>query len=262
MEIFQAIVLGIVQGVTEFFPISSTAHLILIPWFFGWTGAVDSLEFDIALHVGTLLALVTFFFKDWLEMFFKKHKRRLLYLIIVATVPGAIAGKLLDKYAETSLRSPLIIAVSLIVVAIAMFISERVGIKVQTAEKLSYLDAVLVGIAQAFAIIPGVSRSGGTITMGMFLGMKRDEAARFSFLMCTPIVAGAAALHGYHILKAHSAGFNMPMFVFGVLASFISGVLTIKFLLSFFKRFSLNGFVYYRIVLALVIIATMVWQKS
>ncbi|QWR76387.1 undecaprenyl-diphosphate phosphatase [Candidatus Magnetomonas plexicatena] len=261
MEIVQAIVLGIVQGISEFFPISSTAHLILVPWFFGWTGAVDSLEFDIALHVGTLLALVVFFFKDWLEMFFKKHKRRLLFLIIVATVPGAVAGKLLDKFAETSLRSPLIIAISLIVVAIAMFISERVGIKVQTVEKLSFLDALLIGVAQAVAIIPGVSRSGATITMGMFLGMKRHEAARFSFLMCTPIVAGAACLHGYHILKAGHAGFNLSMFAFGVLASFISGVLTIKFLLSLFKRFSLNGFVYYRIILAVVIIAAMVWQK-
>jgi undecaprenyl-diphosphatase len=262
MEIFHAIVLGIVQGITEFFPVSSTAHLILVPWFLGWKGGVDSLSFDIALHVGTLIALAVYFFKDWLEMFFQKQKRKLLFFIIVATIPGAVAGKMLDKFVESTLRSPWVIAISLIVVGIVMLISERIGIKVQTVEKLSVWDAVLIGIAQAFALIPGVSRSGSTISMGLFLGMKRDEAARFSFLLSTPIVAGAALLHGVHILKGQSVDFNMPMFAAGVFASFVSGVLAIKFLLSFFKRFSLNGFVYYRFILAVVIIITVsVWQK-
>ncbi|MEO5357225.1 MAG: undecaprenyl-diphosphate phosphatase [Nitrospirae bacterium YQR-1] len=263
MEIFHAVVLGIVQGVTEFFPVSSTAHLILVPWFLGWKGVVNSLSFDIALHVGTLIALAVYFFKDWLEMFIIKQKRKLLLFIVVATIPGAVAGKLLDKFVETTLRTPWVIAVSLIVVGIVMLITERIGIKVQTIERISLSDAVLIGIAQAFALIPGVSRSGSTISMGLFLGMKRQDAARFSFLLSTPIVAGAALLHGIHILKGQSVDFNLPMFASGVLASFISGMLAIKFLLSFFKRFSLNWFVYYRFILAAVIIISVtVWQKS
>ncbi|MBF0345309.1 MAG: undecaprenyl-diphosphate phosphatase [Nitrospirae bacterium] len=257
-EIFQSIVLGAVQGITEFFPISSTAHLVLIPWIFGWHGVTESMSFDIALHAGTLIALLIYFFKDWLDILLSKHK--LLIYLIVATIPAAIAGKLLDKFVEETLRSPLVIAASLVVVGVFMTYVERVGAKQKSVQDMDMYDSILVGISQAIAIIPGVSRSGITISTAMMLNQKREEAARFSFLMSAPVVAGAVLLHGLKILHGESAGFDLGVFLCGVIASFISGLLAIKFLITFFKKYSLRTFVYYRFALAGVIVL-LLWLK-
>ncbi|MBF0565809.1 MAG: undecaprenyl-diphosphate phosphatase [Nitrospirae bacterium] len=255
----EAIVLGVVQGVAEFLPISSTAHLILVPWLFGWGGELDTLSFDIALHVGTLMAMIVYFFKDWLDIFLKKH--RLLLFLVIATIPGAIAGKLLDHFVETSMRSPIIIAASLVVVGVAMLLVERTSRGSACVDDINVFDSILMGLSQALALIPGVSRSGATITTGLLLGMRREEAARFSFLMATPIVAGAAALHGIHVLKHGIGDFKLVIFAAGVIASFISGIVTIRFLMYFFKKYSLACFAYYRIVLAVVIVV-LLWMRS
>ncbi|MBF0609011.1 MAG: undecaprenyl-diphosphate phosphatase [Candidatus Magnetobacterium sp. LHC-1] len=258
-EILQSIILGAVQGVTEFFPISSTAHLVLIPWVFGWHGITDSMSFDIALHVGTLLALLLYFFKDWLDILLKKHK--LLGLLIVATIPAAVAGKLLDEFVEETLRSPLVIAASLVVVGFVMLYVERIGTREKSIRDMDIYDSVMVGIAQAIAIIPGVSRSGITISAGLALNITREEAARFSFLMSTPVVGGAALLHGVKLLHGTGAGLDLNVFLCGIAASFITGLIAIKFLMAFFKKYSLRAFVYYRFTLAGVIVL-LLWLKN
>jgi undecaprenyl-diphosphatase len=174
----EALILGIVQGITEFFPVSSTAHLILFPWFFKWGGDLDTLTFDVALHAGTLLSLVLCFWRDWVEMLISK--RRLFYLIIIASIPAGVAGFFFNDIIEESLRSPYIISVSLIVVGVVMLLSERM-FKHRSIENLKLPDAVAIGFSQALALIPGVSRSGITISAGLFRGLDRSSAARFSF---------------------------------------------------------------------------------
>lgn len=253
----EAILLGIVQGLTEFFPVSSTAHLILFPWFFNWNGLVESLTFDIALHAGTLFALVVYFRKDWLELLTKK--RRLLFLIIIATCPAAIAGVLFNDLIENALRSPYVISLSLILVGILMLASEKMY-KHKEVDEITLFDAVIIGFSQAIALIPGVSRSGITISAGLFRGVRRDAAARFSFLLSTPVIAGATILHAKEIAVLNSEG-NVQLFTAGFVSAAITGFIAIKFLLSFFKRYPLNVFVYYRFALAVVIIIG-IWLKN
>jgi undecaprenyl-diphosphatase len=254
---FEAIILGIVQGITEFLPVSSTAHLILFPWFFNWGGEVDTLTFDVALHAGTLLALVLFFWRDWIDILFKKQ--RLFGLIILASIPAGVAGFLLNDIAENDLRSPLVISVTLIAIGILMLIAERAK-KYKDIEKTGLKDAIIIGIAQAFAIIPGVSRSAITISAGLFRGFEREASARFSFLLSTPIIAGAALLH---LKKAFTIGVShdLKLFTTGIITSCITGFIAIKFLLVFLKRYPLNLFVYYRFMLSAVIIILR-WLKG
>ncbi|MBF0542197.1 MAG: undecaprenyl-diphosphate phosphatase [Nitrospirae bacterium] len=258
LEIIKAIILGLTQGLTEFIPISSTAHLILIPWIFGWNGDVNTMSFDIALHAGTLLALLACFYKEWIDLLLKK--RNMLLLLIVATIPAAIVGALLDHYVERTLRSPLIISISLVVIGIVMYISEKRFKTSRSFDEITLKDAVIIGISQALAIIPGVSRSGITISSGLTRGINRGDSARFSFLLSTPIVAGAVLLHGVSILKGHHE-IDIRLFSSGVIASFVSGIISIKFLLQFFKKHSMMVFVYYRIVLAVIIVAGL-WVKG
>jgi len=257
-EIFRSIILGIVQGITEFFPISSTAHLIILPWLFGWEGEVNTLTFDVALHSGTLLALIIFFFNDWVKIM--KERGKLFFFILLATIPAALSGFFFEDLVKNTLRSPLIISISLIVIGIYMYLSEVYGRKANTIDNLSILDALLIGISQAVALIPGVSRSGITISTGLFRGMKREASARFSFLMSTPIICGATVLEGRSLVVDH-ASHDMGLFFIGILASFLSGIVSIKFLLSFLRRFSLNIFIYYRFLLSGIIIS-MVWLKG
>ncbi len=252
MEILKSILLGIVQGITEFFPVSSTAHLIIVPWFFGWKGEVTTLSFDVALHSGTLLALIIFFFKDWVNMITKR--REIFFFILLATIPAGVAGFFFDDFIENTLRSPVIISISLIVIGIYMYLSELHGRRENTMDNLSILDAIWIGLSQAIALIPGVSRSGVTISTGLFRGMTREASARFSFLMATPIIGGATILEGRSLLYDH-AGHDMKLFFVGIAASFLSGILSIKFLLNFFRRFSLNAFIYYRFILSGIIIS-------
>jgi len=253
----EAIILGIVQGITEFFPVSSTAHLVLLPWVFRWGGDLNTLTFDVALHAGTLLALVLCFWRDWVEMLTQKH--RLLFLIIAASVPAGVAGVLFNDMVEESLRSPYIISIALIAGGIIMFFSEKM-FKHRSMEKLNLPDALLIGIAQAVALIPGVSRSGITISAGLFRGLDRTSSARFSFLLSTPIVAGAALLHAKQMISG-DAHYNLDLFWAGFAASAVTGFMAIQFLMSFFKKYSLNIFVYYRFFLAAVIILG-IWLKT
>lgn len=252
----EALILGIVQGITEFFPVSSTAHLILLPWFFKWGGDLDTLTFDVALHGGTLLALVLCFWRDWFEMLM--HKRRLFYLIILASVPAGVAGFFLNDFVEESLRSPYIISVALVLGGIVMFLSEKI-VKDRSLEDLDLTDAVVIGISQAIALIPGVSRSGITISAGLFRGLDRSSSARFSFLLSTPIIAGATLLHAKKMMTG-PANYDPDLFLFGIAASAVTGYAAIRFLMSFFRKYSLNAFVYYRFLLAAVIIAG-IWLK-
>ncbi len=252
----EALILGIVQGVTEFFPVSSTAHLILLPWFFTWGGDLNTLTFDVALHAGTLLALIFCFWRDWIEML--AHKRRLFSLIIIASVPAGIAGFLFNDIIEESLRSPYIISVALIVFSFVMYFSEKM-FKHRSIDNLNLIDAMVIGIAQAVALVPGVSRSGITISAGLFRGLDRTSSARFSFLLSTPIIAGATLLHAQK-MAAESARYDLDLFMVGFAASALTGLAAIKFLMSFFKKYSLNAFVYYRFLLAIVIISG-IWLK-
>lgn len=247
----EALILGIVQGLTEFLPVSSTAHLVLFPWFFHWTGELDSLTFDVALHAGTLLALLVCFWRDWVELIFTK--RRLFFLIVIASVPAGIAGFFLNDLAEHVLRSPYVIAVSLVVFGCIMLIAEKLN-KHRPMENITLADALTIGIAQAIAIIPGVSRSGITISAGLYRGIDRESSARFSFLLSTPIIAGATALHAVKLMNGN-ADHQMGLFVVGLIASAVTGFAALRFLMSFFRNHPLNVFAYYRFGLAAVIIA-------
>jgi undecaprenyl-diphosphatase len=255
---FESLILGIVQGLTEFFPISSTAHLILFPWFFGWKGEIDTLSFDVALHAGTLLSLLVCFRRDWIDLISKKQ--RLLVYIILASIPAGVTGFLLNDIVENTLRNPLLISVMLIVFGVVMLAAEKRPPSKKGFETVRIGDALFIGIAQAIAIIPGVSRSGITITAGLFAGLKRDASARFSFLLSTPIIAGATLLHLKKLAEGNGIH-DLRLFVTGFIASFITGYFAIKFLLSFLKRHPLNVFVYYRFLLAVVIISGL-WLKG
>jgi undecaprenyl-diphosphatase len=249
--VLEAVILGIVQGITEFLPVSSTAHLILVPWFFNWSGEVNTLTFDVALHAGTLLSLLFCFWQDWIELIAKK--RRLFVLIVLASVPAGLAGFFLNDLAEQTLRSPLLISLMLIAVGIVMLMAEKVKThKGLDAVRLN--DAIAIGIAQSLAIIPGVSRSGITISTGLFRGVGREASARFSFLLSTPIIAGATVLHFKKAFFDHG-NHDFQLFAAGLLSSFLTGIIAIKFLLAFLKKHPLNLFAYYRFVLAVVIIA-------
>ena len=248
MTIFQAIIFGIVQGVTEFLPISSTAHLILLPWFLGWPD--PGLSFDVALHLGTLIALVIYFWKDWLALL---AKPRMIAFIVVATIPGAVAGVLFESQVENALRSPKIIALMLALMALVLVVAEMKGRRKKDLDQISWRDAVTVGCAQAFALVPGVSRSGSTITAGLFAGMKRETAARFSFYLSAPIIAGAVAKKMLDIFEAGIPSDQVAPFVLGIAASGIVGYLSIAFLLRYLQTHNTFLFVYYRIALAIVV---------
>lgn len=253
----EAILLGILQGLTEFLPVSSTAHLILATKLFNLSGTIDTLSFDVALHAGTLIAVVAYFYRDWLDMLIRD--RRLLGLVVAATIPGGVAGYYLNHFAEKYLRNPALIALILIAASLFLWLSEK-SRKRRRIEDLYLSDALLIGAAQAIAILPGVSRSGFTIAMGMFRNMNREAAARFSFLLSTPLIAGAVAMHGVKIIR-HSGSFDMGILIAGILSSAISGFLVIGFLMNFFKKYSLMPFVYYRILLGVAILA-LLWLKG
>ncbi|MFZ3123337.1 MAG: undecaprenyl-diphosphate phosphatase [Thermodesulfovibrionales bacterium] len=253
----EAIILGIVQGFTEFLPVSSTAHLILFPWFFGWKGDIDLLTFDVALHAGTLLALIICFWKDWVEILL--NNRKLLAFLVVATLPAGIAGILLKDAVETTLRSPLIIVFTLVLFGIVMLISERWK-RGREIKDMTFSDAVIIGVSQAVALIPGVSRSGITISAGLFRGLEREASARFSFLLSTPVIFGATLLEGRKLIF-NAESYDLNLFIAGFAASGVTGFIAIKFLLYFLRKHPLNIFVYYRFVLAVIIIGG-IWLKG
>ncbi len=259
MTILQSILLGLVQGLAEFLPVSSSGHLVILQNIFNIKAG---LTFDVVLHLGTLVALLLYFWRDWLKIikaFFESLKKwnlkenpeaRLAWFLILATIPGAIFGFLLESKAETVFRNTLLVALMLGGLGILLILAERLAKHRRTINGMGFIDSVLIGLSQALALIPGVSRAGITITSGLFLGLKREAATRFSFLLSTPIIAGAGLSHINKILKEGNNNGTYLIFVIGFLVSTISGYLAIKYLLKYVEKRSLNIFAYYRILLA------------
>jgi undecaprenyl-diphosphatase len=277
MPIYQAIVLAIVQGLTEFLPISSTAHLVLFPWLLGWRD--PGLTFDVALHAGTLVAVLAYFWRYWVEMATMavglggastaapntgarghsartdvRENPRLLGYLVIATIPAALAGWRFEHAAEEQLRSPIIIGTALIVIGLFMWGGDWLGKRECDLGHVGFLDSVLVGVAQALAVIPGVSRSGVTMTAGLFRRMKRETAARFSFLLSTPIIAGAVLKKGLEIRHAGLAPEMRLPFLCGALVSALVGYLVIAFLIRYLERRTFKLFVVYRIVVGVIVL--------
>ena len=266
MNMLHAVVLGALQGFAEVLPISSSAHLILVPWLLQWPES--GLTFDVALHLGTFIALALYFRQDIVEMaaaFFEALStrslgtpaKRLPFLIIAATVPAAVVGKLFEHQMEDIFRSnPLYIALALIIFGIILGIADIAGRKRLALDEIKPASAMTIGLFQCLALIPGVSRSGITITAGLMLGFTRESAARFSFLLSLPIVAGAALLKSLHLIKhGIPAGEGMPMLV-GILVSAVTGYISVAFLLKFVQKHSISPFVWYRVIVGGVVIAT------
>ncbi len=261
MTIFQALVLGLIQGLTEFLPVSSSAHLALAPYLFGWQD--PGLAFDVALHFGTLVAVLWFFRREWGQLIAAAvsivttrkvdtpEKKRVVFLIL-ATIPGAVGGLLLEKKAETVFRAPALTATALIVMGIVLWAVDKFASQERKLDSMRWLDALLIGCAQVVALIPGVSRSGSTITAGRALKFDRESAAVFSFLMSMPITAAAVVLKAPEVLKQGGLGLEV---VIGVLASAISGWLAISVLLRYVSRHSYGVFALYRVVLGVVVLA-------
>lgn len=263
MTLFHAVLLGVVQGLGEFLPISSSAHLVILPWLLNFPD--PGLTFDVALHLGTLIALLAYFYKDWFHLtlaFFRsltkkpanwEFQERLIWFLIVATIPGAAAGYLLENYAETVFRAPVLVAAMMAIMGIVLGVVDNFAPKTKNLEKVTFLDSLWVGISQALAIIPGTSRSGVTITAGMLRKMDRPTAARFSFLIATPIVAGAALLK----LKNLFHGNADTNTIVGIAVSAVVGYLSIKYMLYFLQRYSYRVYVLYRLGFAAMVFA--VW---
>jgi undecaprenyl-diphosphatase len=250
MELFHAAILGIVQGLTEFLPVSSSGHLVILPWLFGWQD--PGLAFDVALHLGTLLALVIYFWKDWLDLI-TNWRQPLLWLVLIGCVPAAIFGYKFDKYFETVFRSPALVAIFMIIMGFFLFLAEKTGKKIRELGTINLGDSLFIGFAQVLALMPGVSRSGITITAGIFKGLTRETAARFSFLLATPIVAGAALLKLRHVFSGMPHEEYGP-FALGVLCSAIVGFLAIKYLLQYLQRHTLYVFVWYRFIFGTIVL--------
>lgn len=264
MTILSAVLLGLVQALGEFLPISSSAHLVLLPYFSGQT--YQGLAFDVMLHAATLLAVLIYFANDWVVLIKnglshpKSKDGRVLWYLVAATIPAGLAGFLLNDWAENVFRNPLLIAACLALFACFLWIADK-----QTGAAngdpdiftAPFMTVFLVGCAQALAIMPGVSRSGVTITAALFLGMSRQASARLSFLLSTPIIAGAALLE---VTKLSAADFNAPLF-WGFFSAFVGGLLVIGGLMKYIKTHSFDVFVYYRWVLAAAIVVFYLWHS-
>lgn len=292
LEVFRSIFIGAFQGISEFLPISSSGHLVLIPYIFKWD--YQGLSFDVALHFGTAIAIVVYFWRDWARIVksafsfsrhpepFSRHPERsegshnqidssaepalslsngpqndrsiypknLLWQILVASIPAAILGYLLNDYIETKLHSPLLIAFDLAFFGIILWLADKYSKKAIAPKEIGYKQTFFVGIAQAVALFPGVSRSGITITASRLLGLPREEAARFSFLLATPAILGAFLLKAKDI-QANDLNLS---FILGVLASTVFGLIAIKYLLKYLKKGDFIVFVWYRIIIAAIIL--------
>lgn len=271
MPLIEAVILALVQAVTEFLPVSSTAHLVLVPWLFGWRP--HGLLFDIAVHLGTLVAVLIYFLRTWLRLLFLAFGRsawrpeageadsdlyenpRLFWFLAAATFPAGIAGLALKDYVETVFRSPVVIGVMLIVVGLIIAWAEKVGSFKRNLDSLRFLDAMAIGCAQTVALIPGTSRSGITMSAAMLLGLTRHSAARFSFLLSTPIILGAGLKTA---LDAADTGVPEDMIAplaVGFVVSAAAGYAVIAFFLRFLQRFTLRFFVYYRVIFGIIVLA-------
>ena len=266
MSLLQAAVLAVIQGFTEFLPISSSAHLALAPWLFGWPD--QGLGFDIALHLGTLAAVLIYFARDWIQVIAQgfglkagsdphlERNPRLLWYLVLGSLPVGVFGLLFQKTAETTLRNPLVIGGMLIGVGILMAIAERGAKADRNIGQLTLVDSAAIGLAQALAIVPGTSRSGITITTALFRGLDHHAAARFSFLLSTPAIAAAAAKDVVDLAKGGGVPveLRLPM-ALGILVSGLTGLAVIRFFLAYLRTRGLTFFVYYRIIFGIIVIA-------
>lgn len=255
MNLLQAIVLGIVQGATEFIPVSSHGHLLLIPWLFGWEE--PGLLFDTMLHWGTLFAVFVYFRRDLANIItsvirdllrgtpFASPDSRLGWLVVLATIPAALFGFLFEEQLETLFTDPVSVAISLIISGVILWVSETLGNRTRGLEALNWKDAVWIGLAQAVAILPAISRSGSTIATGLALGLERPTAARFSFLMSAPIVFGAGLLQVADVAETGIPRDTALLMVAGLVAAGITGYLCIRFLISYLATRSLRTFAIY-----------------
>jgi len=275
MHLWQVIVLAVIQGLTEFLPISSSAHLILIPWLSHGRIPDPGMAFDVALHAGTLLAVLLYFLREWTQLTLcglgfhyprraPEHQvlynRRMFWYLAAGTIPGGLVGYLFEHRIEEHLRSPAPIACATIGIALVMWYAEYSARLERRIEQTSLGDSLAIGTAQALALFPGVSRSGITICAGLFRGMTREAAARFSFLLATPLIAGAAAKELPKLIKAHHAGaLDMPMsdLLLGVFVSALVGYIVIAFFLQYLQTRTLKVFIYYRIIFGLAVL--LIW---
>jgi len=277
MSLFQVIIYGIVQGLAEFLPISSSAHLEVLPRIMNWPD--PGLEFDIALHVGTLLAVLGYFWKDWVQIIGNafgiktginspdrvelSRNPHLLWLLILGTIPGGVFGYLAKEKAEGEWRNLLLIGSTMIIFGAIMWIAERAGRQKRDLSGINWIDSLLIGCSQALAAIPGVSRSGITLTSGLFRNLHRDTAARFSFLLSTPLIAGAAVLPLLKFRKTGGLPHDMQVpFALGIVVSAIVGALVIGFFMRYVRKSSLVPFAIYRILFGIVVIAVALFRHS
>jgi undecaprenyl-diphosphatase len=280
ITILQALVLGILQGATEFIPVSSSAHLIIVPWLLGWNDpALNSLAFDVALHLGTLAAVLVFFAADWVRLIkagflsIKERKigadpdRRMAWFVVIGTIPGGVVGVLAESKIEELFHQPgapiqpqAMIAMALIIAWLGgmLLLAERLARHLKSLDNLALKDVLIIGFSQALAIFPGVSRSGSTITAGLGLGLKREAAAKFSFLLSAPIIAGAGLKSLWEVFSGMKTGAvvraDLVLFPVGILAAAISGYFCIRFLLKYLQNHPMDVFVYYRWALAVLIV--------
>ena len=273
MTIMQAIILGIVQGLTEFLPISSSGHLILVPWLFNWHFLLDNPDlnktFDVALHLGTFVAVLVYFWREvgtliaaWVRSIGRRSladpMAKLAWLLLVSTIPAAIVGVVLESFIEDRLGKPWIIAIAMIVFAGVMYLIDHIAKLDRELDSLTWFDAVLIGCAQALALCPGVSRSGITMMTGLLLRLDRESAARYSFLMSIPVIGGAAAYKALEVAKnGLPSGTAMP-FLVGMISAALSGLVAIWFVLAYLKRHNFNLFVLYRIVIGVAVLILIV----
>ena len=261
---FIAVVLGIVQGIGEFLPISSSAHLILTRWFFGWDPIINQaggnidIALDVALHVGTLVAVLIYFYEDWRQLFvsgftkgLKTKEGKMFWYLVAATIPGGVVGLLLESKLEGVFRSqPLIIAAGLAVMGLVLYYVDKNVPQRISFEKITFKHAIFIGTSQALALIPGVSRSGITMTTARMLGFTREGAAKFSFLLATPIIAGAALKHTPDIIH----NIANPLFLVGTITSAVVGLFCISFLLKYLQKNNFAIFAIYRLAMAALIV--------
>jgi len=267
MPILQVIVLGLVQGLTEFLPVSSTAHLFLTSYLLGWQ--TESLDFDIMLHLGTLIAVLLYFFKDWVQIIAQgfglrigddaelRHNPMLLWLLVIGTLPIGVIGFLFNKQAETVWRTPYVMGAMMIIVGLVMWIAENFGRKLRDMGSVTLTDAISIGVAQSLAVVPGCSRSGITISAGLFRNLTRETAARFSFLLSTPAITGAALKALWDVHK-HGGGLHTLLtlpFIVGVSVSAITGAIVIAWFLQYLRHSGLRPFVYYRVIFGIIVLA-------
>ena len=273
MTVLQALLLGLVQGLTEFLPISSSGHLILVPWLFGWHFLIDDPQlnktFDVALHFGTLIAVVAYFWRQiisilrsWFHSLRKRRidnaEERLAWLLLIATIPAGLIGAAFENFVTDALGKPILICILMIAFAFVMLAADRLSRLDKTMADLRWPGALGIGVAQAVALSPGVSRSGITMVTGLFLGLNREAAARFSFLLSVPVIGGAAVLKGAELAKdGLPPGMGLP-FLVGMASAAVSGFIAIWFLLRYLRTHTFTLFVVYRFVVAgalLVVIA-------